>query len=301
MSSGFVFDINKFSLHDGPGIRTTVFLKGCSLHCWWCHNPESQHPYAELLLRPELCIRCGACVTECPQGAIQRNGTGFITDRALCERCGTCIGACMADAREMVGREMTVEQVMDEVLRDVPFYDESGGGVTFSGGEPLLQGEFLLDLLRACKAHDLHTAVDTCGFASAATLDRMRLYVDLFLYDLKVMDDQRHREVTGASNKLILANLRRLSDHGHAIIVRVPVVPGINDDEDNLRQIGALLSGLPGIRRVDLLAYHKLGMDKYERQGRTNPMPETEPPSEEHMATLKHLLESYGLEVRIGG
>ncbi|HML21162.1 MAG TPA: glycyl-radical enzyme activating protein [Aggregatilinea sp.] len=301
MSSGIVFDIQKFSLHDGPGIRTTVFLKGCGLRCWWCHNPESQRPRPELLLRAEACIRCGACVVECPQSAITWNGTDFVTDREICARCGTCTAACVADAREMVGREMTVEQVMDDVLRDVLFYDQSGGGVTFSGGEPLLQDEFLLDLLRACKAHDLHTVVDTCGYASAETLDRVRPYVDLFLYDLKSMDERRHREVTGASNALVLENLKRLAEHGHAVVLRVPIIPHVNDDEDNLRQLGTLARSLPNVRQVNILPYHKLGAEKYDRLSRSNPMPETQEPSADQMAAIKQFLETFGLNVTIGG
>lgn len=301
MSSGIVLNIQRFSLHDGPGIRTTVFLKGCGLRCWWCHNPESQHPKPELLLRAALCIQCGACVEECPHGAIRWDGNEFVTDRAICERCGACVAVCAAGARGIAGREMTVAQVMDEVLRDVIFYDESGGGVTFSGGEPLLQGEFLLDLLRACKAHDLHVTVDTCGYADSETLGRVSPYVDLFLYDLKLMDDQRHRVVTGASNKLILDNLRRLAADHRPVVLRVPVIPGINDDEDNLRQIGVLARSLPNITRVDLLAYHTLGMDKHERLNRPNPMPETVPPSADQMTAIRNLLESFGLNVTIGG
>lgn len=301
MSSGTVFDIKKFSLHDGPGIRTTVFFKGCGLRCWWCHNPESQRPRPELLLRPELCIQCGACRAECPHGAVQPDGECFITDRARCDLCGSCVAVCAADAREIVGREMTVEQVMAKVLPDVIFYDQSGGGVTFSGGEPLLQVDFLLDLLRACKDHDLHTVVDTCGFASPETFERVRPYVDLFLYDVKLMDDARHRVVTGASNDLILDNLRRLAAHDHPVILRVPVIPRCNDDADTLRQIGALAQSLPNVIRVDLLAYHTLGIDKYKRLDRPNPMPETAAPSEGDMAAIRRLLESFGLNVTIGG
>jgi pyruvate formate lyase activating enzyme len=296
-----VFDIKRFSLHDGPGIRTTIFFKGCGLRCWWCHNPESQHPKPELLLRSELCIQCGACVAACPSTAIRWDSDCFVTDREVCERCGACTVVCAADAREMVGREMTVEQVMDEVLRDLIFYDESGGGVTFSGGEPLLRGNFLFDLLRACKAHELHTVVDTCGFADFETLDRVRPYVDLFLYDLKAMDVRRHQEVTGVSNELILDNLRRLAEYSHPVVLRVPIIPHLNDDEENLRQIGALVSRYPNITQVDILAYHKLGIDKYERLNSPNPMPETDPPSADEMAAIKCLLESFGLKVTIGG
>ena len=301
MSSGIVFDIQKFSLHDGPGIRTTVFLKGCGLRCWWCHNPESQQPRPELLLRTELCIQCGACVGECPQAAIQPDGPRFITDRDVCARCGSCVATCAANARELVGQEMTVEQVMDVVLRDIMFYDESGGGVTFSGGEPLLQGDFVLDLLAACKAHELHTVVDTCGYANTDILARVRPYVDLFLYDVKVLDDARHREVTGASNTLILDNLRYLAEHQHPVLVRVPLIPNINDDEHNLRQLGELVRSMPNIQGVNVLPYHKLGQDKHERLGRLNPMPETAEPSADTILATKSLLESYGLNVTIGG
>lgn len=301
MSSGIVFDIQRFSLHDGPGIRTTVFLKGCGLRCWWCHNPESQQPNPELLLRTELCLRCGACVGECPQTAIQRDGDQFITNRAVCARCGSCVATCVAGARELAGQEMTVDQVMDEVLRDVIFYNESGGGVTFSGGEPLLQSDFLFDLLQACKMHELHTVVDTCGYATSDVLARVRSCVDLFSYDVKVMDDTLHRKVTGASNQLILDNLRYLAEHNHPVLVRVPIIPNINDDKNNLGQIGGLVRSMSNIQGVSVLAYHTLGKNKYERLGRLDPMPETVAPSEDTMLEAKCLLESFGLNVTIGG
>src|SRR5512146_3344760 len=186
---GLVFDIRKFSLHDGPGIRTTVFFKGCPLSCWWCHNPESQSAAVEMLFRASRCIACRACLVACEQGAITWNGRGPVTDAEKCHLCGACAAACCAEARQQVGREMTVEQVMAEVECDVAFYDESGGGVTFSGGEPLLQRDFLLALLRACRAKEIQTALDTSGFAAWETIERVRDDVDLFLYDLKLIDD----------------------------------------------------------------------------------------------------------------
>ena len=301
MNSGTVFDIKKFSIHDGPGIRTTVFLKGCGLRCWWCHNPESQHPQPELLLRSNLCIVCGACVGECPQGAIAWNSHSYITDRDRCTRCGECISACYADAREIVGQDMTVDQVMAEIMRDAPFYDESGGGVTFSGGEPLIQSDFLLSLLKACKALELHTVVDTCGYVPVQSLDKVREFVDLFLYDLKLMDAERHRQVTGASNLLVLDNLHHLATCGHRIIIRIPIIPHINDDEDNIRQTAEFIRTLPAVERVDILPYHQIGSDKYDRLARNNPMPATSPPAETHMAEIKANLESFGLKVKIGG
>jgi pyruvate formate lyase activating enzyme len=208
LTTGIVFDIKKFSIHDGPGIRTTIFFKGCPLRCWWCHNPEGLTPEPELMIRANRCIRCDACLDVCPHGAISRDGDKVFTDVAKCLRCGTCVAACYAEARQIVGQEMAAAQVMAEIERDVPFYDESGGGATFSGGEPLLQPDFLCELLSACRARGIHTAVDTCGFAPWEVLDSVRKYVDLFLYDLKLMDEARHRAFTGVSNALILSNLR---------------------------------------------------------------------------------------------
>ena len=298
-SSGLIFDIKRFSIHDGPGIRTTVFLKGCPLTCWWCHNPESQAAHRELILRPDRCIACGACAEVCDQGAIVLEQDTLITRRARCTACGACVDVCYAEARELVGQHMTVPDVMAEIERDIDFYDESGGGVTFSGGEPLFQPAFLHELLQGCKAIEIHTTIDTCGFATWNTLDRVRQHVDLFLYDVKLLDDTRHREYTGVSNQQILRNLSRLSQEGHPIVLRVPVIPGINDDEANLREIGAFAAELPPLRRLDLLPYHRIGRDKYHRLGKHTPMPEVDPPTEERMAEIARTMRQFGLAVRI--
>ena len=301
MTQGFIFDIKKFSIHDGPGIRTTVFLKGCPLHCQWCHNPESQLPGAELVLRGERCIRCGACVDVCPAGAISLNGNLPLTDRSVCTRCGVCVEVCYADARELVGREITVDQMMLEIERDVAFYDESGGGVTFSGGEPLAQPAFLLVLLQACRAREIHTAVDTCGYSAWQVFDRIRPHTALFLYDLKLMDDARHRAFTGVSNTLILDNLRRLSQLGHDIIVRMPIIPRVNDDLENLQQTAAFAASLPHLRRLDILPYHRAGADKYTRGDKVYALPELAPPSPARMAEIAQILQGSHLQVKIGG
>jgi pyruvate formate lyase activating enzyme len=292
---GIVFDIKRFSIHDGPGIRSTIFLKGCPLSCWWCHNPEGQAQQPELILRPERCISCDACLDACDRGAIVLEHDVIVTDRELCTACGACVDVCYAEARELVGRRMAVDQVMDEIERDIAFYDHSSGGVTFSGGEPLAQPAFLRALLRASKARGLHTALDTCGFAPWEILDDVRGDVDLFLYDLKIMDGSRHRTFTGYSNECILENLQALSRRGHYIVLRVPIIPGINDDEENLRQIGAFAADLPSLERVDLLPYHRIGRDKYRRLGKACPMPETDPPPESQMATIAEKLRSMGL------
>jgi pyruvate formate lyase activating enzyme len=300
MTRGIIFDIKKFSIHDGPGIRTTVFLKGCPLNCWWCHNPEGQSLRQELILRPDRCIACGACVEVCDQGAIASKRGAIVTNREKCTACGTCVEVCYAGARELVGREVSVPDVMAEIERDLPFYDQSGGGITISGGEPLFQPAFLHDLLRACKARRVHTALDTCGFATWGVLDSIRAYVDLFLYDLKLMDDARHREYTGVSNEPVLRNLSRLSEKGHQIVLRVPLIPGINDDEGNLRQIATFAAGLPLLKRVDLLPYHRIGRDKYRRLGKDCRMPEVDPPTDERVMEIARMIGEFGVEVKVG-
>ncbi|MDO9128420.1 MAG: glycyl-radical enzyme activating protein [Anaerolineales bacterium] len=293
--TGTIFDIRKYSIHDGPGIRTTVFFKGCPLRCWWCHNPEGQAAEIEVIFRENRCIRCGACVGTCEHGAISWNGQGPLTDWEKCEQCGACAEVCYAEARQVVGREMTVVQVLTEVERDIPFYDESGGGVTLSGGEPLSQRDFALGLLKACKEKEIHTTLDTCGFATWDTFERLRGCVDLFLYDLKLVDAEKHRQFTGVSNERILANLQALSQHGHKIIFRVPIIPGINDDEETIRQIASLAASLPHLDGIELLPYHHIGVDKYARLNKAYLLPDAQPPSEEKIAELSRILQEYGL------
>src|SRR5271157_5233246 len=299
--SGMIFDLRRFSVHDGPGIRTAVFLKGCPLSCWWCHNPESQHFASELILRENRCIRCGTCLPVCAPGAIQPSEQGYFTEMELCNQCEACVAVCPADAREMVGKRMSVEQVISEIQRDVPFFDESGGGVTFTGGEPLMQPHFLLDALRACKAIDLHTALDTSGYADWSFLEPVSDYTDLFLYDIKLMDAQEHRKYCGVSNELILSNLRKLSKKGALIYLRVPIIPGITDTRQNLDQIADLAGSLPAVRRVDILPYHLAALGKYTRLNLSYRLADVLPPSEERMLAIQDQLQSYGLQVKIGG
>ncbi len=299
--TGLIFDIRRFSLHDGPGIRTTVFFKGCPLACWWCHNPESQSASPEIMLWESRCIRCGECAQVCTTEAVEEVDGGFITDREICIACATCTEVCAADARELVGRRLTLEDVMQQIERDRVFFDESGGGVTFSGGEPLLQRPFLAALLKRCKMLGLHTTVDTSGYTPWQVLDSVREDVDLFLYDLKLIDDVAHRKYTGVPNGLILHNLRALAEHGAHIIVRVPIVPGINDDEENLRQIAIFTASLPHIERVDLLPFHNSATGKYERLGKPYQLANTSTPTDAEMQNIVHLMEQHHLTVKIGG
>jgi pyruvate formate lyase activating enzyme len=296
--SGVVFNIKRYAIHDGPGIRTTVFLKGCPLRCSWCHNPESIAEAPEHMFRAQRCLRCGRCIEACPSGALDADGR---RDSDLCRLCGACAAACPTGAREIAGKTTTVAEVLAEVERDRVFYDHSGGGATLSGGEPLLQVEFATALLEACRASGIHTALDTTCFAPWGVLEAVQPYVDLFLCDVKHMDSARHEELTGAPNDTILDNIRRLAAGGADIVLRVPVIPGANDSPENIGSTGAFAASLDGVEQVHLLPYNEGGREKAGRLDSVQDTPQFERPSAEHLAALADQLRVFGLTVRTGG
>lgn len=301
MVKGKIFDIMKYSIHDGPGIRTTIFFMGCPLKCQWCHNPESQEYNQVLMYWPDRCVGCGQCLEACSNGAIISVGGKLEYRRDQCQVCGACCKVCHAGVRELVAKTKSVGEVIAEIEKDLIFYDESGGGVTFSGGEAIMQPVFLLEVLKECRKKEIHTAVETCGYVNFESLQRISEYVDLFLYDLKLMDRQKHQEYTGVTNELILDNLRWLAEHHPKVIVRVPIIPGINDDEENLSQLGYFVTSLKRVNELHILPYHKAGADKYQRLGLKYKLPDIETPDNERMEQIRSRLEQFGLKVKIGG
>jgi pyruvate formate lyase activating enzyme len=296
MSSGTIFDIKRYAINDGPGIRTAVFFKGCPLACWWCHNPEGQSRQPQLMFRENRCKLTRACVEVCPQGAIGWND-GPIVDWEKCDQCGKCTETCYTGALEMVGRHVIPAQLIAEIVRDVPFYDQSGGGVTFTGGEPMLQTEFLKETLHLCKEQHIHTAVDTSGLTSWENFHLILSLVDLFLYDVKLMDGPLHKKYTTVSNKLILNNLRKLSETGAHIIVRIPLIPGVNEDDENIEQTASTLAKLPALEGTEVMPYHDIHTAKYKALGMEYIMKDVKPPTEEQVSRVEETLFSHGIVV----
>jgi pyruvate formate lyase activating enzyme len=302
--TGLVWDIKKYAIHDGPGIRTTVFFKGCPLCCRWCCNPESQEAVPEIIYFEEKCSHCDRCRTVCPSGAISvdRKGNRCIS-RNQCDACGLCAAICPSKALNVVGKRMTVSDVLSEVLSDASFYQRSGGGLTITGGEPAAQPQFAYHLLRQYKSEERgrHTAIETCGFVPWSDLRLVIEQTDLVLYDIKHMDGESHLRATGADNQLILENAQRVAESGGRLVVRFPLIPGFNDSEENIRRTADFASKLQTVQGIDILPYHRLGEPKYRRLGRRYSLTKVRPILKVRLSETQKLLEGYGLRVGIGG
>jgi len=300
--TGLVYNLQKFAIHDGPGIRTLVYMKGCPLQCLWCSTPQTQKPGLELLHNEVNCKKCGRCVEACPLKLITLSGeTALEIDRAHCTDCGQCVEACPNQALELLGKHMTVEELFREVDQDSPFYRRSGGGVTVGGGEPTMQHQFITEFLIKCKQRYLHTAMETCGYVKGEYLEKLLKYLDLVYFDIKHMDALVHKNITGVSNDLILENARRACD-SNPVIIRVPIVPGLNDSDDNILDTAVFARELgKNLLRVELLPYHKFGTQTYGRIGREYKLPDVERPGDSHMQRLKEIIEACGVRAQVGG
>ena len=279
-----VFNIQRFSIHDGPGIRTVVFLKGCPMRCLWCANPESQRTEPDLIVNPQNCIGCGECLKVCPQKAISFTGNGICLDRKRCKTCGSCAGECYSRTLKFMGKSMTAEEVFLEIEKDALFYKNSGGGFTLSGGEPLLHGEFCIELTDMCVKNKYHGAIETSGYGDTEILVELAKKLDLVFFDLKHMDDETHKKLTGVSNAVILANLKAIQDHAKEIVIRTPVVPGCNDTAENIERTADFISALRNVTTWELLPYHRLGEHKYAQLSREYELSGIEKPDKDKMA-----------------
>jgi len=296
---GLVFDIQRFSIHDGPGIRTIVFLKGCPLSCRWCSNPESQSLKPVIMYQEMNCIHCGKCIAACKKGAISINNKDFI-NRDICTACGECVNVCPASALTLKGKKMTVEQVIKELKKDAINYRRSGGGITLSGREPLVQSDFSRELLKACKAQGWHTAIETTGFANIETIEKVFPYIDLALMDIKHINSDIHKEYTGVSNEIILENVARISKITK-MVVRVPVIPDFNSSEESIFEICKFVKTLNNVETIHLLPYHTYGENKYKLLGKDYLIKELRNLSGDEIESLKRIVENQGFKCTIGG
>ena len=302
MESGFIFDIKRYSINDGPGIRITIFLKGCNLHCAWCHNPESISSKPQKMYAANKCIGCNTCVVNCPEHACILTKDGIVTDPDLCKLCGKCAEVCPTKATEISGRMETSETIMKAIEKEVVFFDQSEGGVTFSGGEPLLQPKFLFEMLDLCGARGIHRAVDTAGLINTGTLLEAAKKTDLFLYDFKMFNSERHKKWTGVSNEKILENLKILSKTGADINIRIPLIAGVNDDDENIENTAQFVSSLEGKRKkINILPYHNIMLQKYAKLGKEYNSTDMEEPDKEKLACIISIFTSYNLAAQTGG
>lgn len=302
MQQPLIFDIKRYSINDGPGIRATVFFKGCPLNCQWCHNPESISPKVEKLFTASKCIGCGECCRVCPVQACRLTPDGIVTDDGLCTLCGKCAEVCPTLATEMSGRLRSVGEIVGIIEKEKPFFDQSDGGVTFSGGEPLLYPDYLIALLDACGEKGIHRAIDTSGYVSSDALLRVAEHADLFLYDLKMIDADKHKFYTGVDNGLILDNLKKLSASGAKIQVRIPLIGGVNDDDESLEGLVSFVASLTGEKKaVSLLPFHDVAQGKDEKLGRVRDLSSLCEPSPGRVDRAVEMFRARGLCASVGG
>ena len=297
-----IFDIKRYAINDGPGIRVTVFLKGCSLNCKWCHNPESIPRQQQKMYASDKCMRCGECVKHCPNNALILTPDGIVTNNDLCAMCGKCAEVCPTKAMEMTGEIMTVEQVMTQIRKETLLMDQSGGGVTFSGGEPLIHHEFLIKMLDACGKEGIHRCIDTTGLTSTKELLEVAEKSDHFLFDLKMMDSNKHKEWTGVPNEKILENLKLLAAKGMPMNIRIPLIKGVNEDDKNIHESAQFISDLEGTKPiVNILPFHNIAEKKYEKLGQHYERGTMDEPDVKRQKEIIEIFKSYGLKVIIGG
>jgi pyruvate formate lyase activating enzyme len=302
MSTSLIFDIKRYAINDGPGIRVVIFFKGCNLHCAWCHNPESISAEAGKMYTQSKCIRCGSCVVACEQDAISLFADGIVIDQQRCVMCGKCCEACPSMALEMSGKVMSVDEIIGIIEKERIFFEQSGGGVTFSGGEPLLHSELLIKLLDECGKRGIHRIVDTAGNVREETLLEVAKRTDMFLYDLKMMDSELHKQWTGSDNSLILQNLKKLAETGAGIIIRIPLIGGVNDTDENIEQTARFISELAGdSKEVQLLPYHNIARHKYQKLGIKDKSEKLREPDKEALSAALEKFRKYGIKAGIGG
>lgn len=300
---GIINEIERFAINDGPGIRTLIFFKGCPLKCKWCSNPETQKPLPEIYYFEDKCIFCQSCIAACPNNAIKADyvRNKVITNRDICVGCGNCVAVCPTGARKLVGIEKSVQEVVEEVKKDEPFYIVSGGGVTLSGGEVFLQPDFALEILKACKEEGIDTAVETSGFVSWKIMESLLPYIDHVLIDIKHMNSSLHKYWTGVGNELILENIKRIDAQKKDYIIRIPLIPGVNDGEENIKELKKYVKELKNIKEIHVLPYHTLGRAKYRYLERKYELDHLRKHTKEEIKEIVSKLEIEGVKIVTGG